>query len=941
MGRQRKVSLRHSKGGRFDTKDFGDLGLGAIAQQSKTITDALKLNSARQREYNRDYEDSLGDTFRAEEKNRNIIQDLENKKHNLTVQNVKKRQQTEVNRHREEAKIYEKKANYWAELTPKMAKNFGALAQQSLNLADDIISDQALAELDESGGLAGLIDASEKFEAERTNTGTRDSHQNRDNHDVAAEIRKTGSLFHTKYSKVIAQRLKDQSQFIEGKIKELHPDLDHTNVQQRYKDFVKGILADAGVSNRTKGYKDSMQLATSLGNAQEITMKLDWEVIRDAEIVQKKLQEHLGNLGADNSKEVKAATYNALVEAIDSQTRRGENGGLPQRMNDRGGSNLAAANLLTYKVLSASRDWTSKEQLDGMSIDLETLDYDVEWNTDMEVTAPAKPFIQTWRQRHGKNQEVEYDQVWEQKYKQQKQRSIEAVDSKQFEAASALLERITNKEAEDYLDVASEEDNFGDREKLIRIIQGDPHNEHYKKLGLWKYAVYNPKSETPWMTQMYMEQAVQEGDLVKFNEYYAHLPRKQQIEMEGLLGKIQSTQEIRGFGDVAAYTKKQAKHVIGAEDKNRKEGAPGHYTSVSAQNAYVTTTWNQYFSEELQKIEDPTERYKAALAKTNELVEAGKQGIGIFSRKDPVEQQGLVVWDYFEDNVPEEGDYAKQPMSSDYMKTKAVTYGHNWESFKANHAELMKAEGETLINNRDPKTGYGYIVREDKIDQAYVALANGTPLPGDENITELSRLFNISEAKVWNDLFNLGNYDIDDKSNTWKLKKPYVEIVRPNQADEAARKAENIGWILPKEFNSYEKAVVGQYADYFHATGEMPMKKHIRTWWGGQRVNPNYIPSFAELLETNLFIEGSSDYGGTSALQTLKENLSISVNPDNGRVQLSHPTLDVDDDGNYLYDPEAYQLILEAKKNIMSAFGTWLSDYWYDYTTNEFVPYPS
>tara|TARA_B100000029_G_scaffold264924_1_gene261104 strand:+ start:4387 stop:7092 length:2706 start_codon:yes stop_codon:yes gene_type:complete len=901
MGRQRKVSLRHSKGGRFDTKDFGDLGLGAIAQQSKTITDALKLNSARQREYNRDYEDSLGDTFRAEEKNRNIIQDLENKKHNLKVQNVKKRKETEVNRYKEQAKIYGKKADYWAGLTPKMAKNFGALAQASLDLADDIISDQALAELDESGGLAGLIDASEKFEAERTNTGTRDSHQNRDNHDVAAEIRKTGSLFHTKYSKVIAQRLKDQSKFIEGKIKELHPDLDHTNVQQRYKDFVKGILADAGVSNRTKGYKDAMQLATSLGNAQGITMKLDWEVIRDADIVKKKIQEHLANLGADVLPEVKAASYNALVEAIDSQTRRGENGGLPQRMNDRGGSNLAAANLLTYKVLSASRDWTSKQQLDAMSIDLATLDYDVEWTTDMEVTDPGKKITQTWRERHGKNQEVEYDQVWEQKYKKQKERSIEAADSKQFEAASALLVRITNPEAEDYLDVASEKDDWSHRKELIRIIQGDPHNEHYKKLGLWKYAVYNPKSETPWMTQMWMEKAVEEGDMVTFSEYYNQLPRKQQIDMEGLLGKVETTQQIRGYGtDIAASTIKKGKEVIARLNKSKMEGVAIHESSSSAAFAYAKSVWNNYYSEELSKIEDPTSRYEAALAKVDEQVELGAQGIGIFRRNQPENEKGMIIFEHFLPSVPTDAEDSVAIMSPDYIREKAVANGHDWDTFIATHAEIA--------NNRDnPETlkaekaedGYGAILSEHKIDQAYKALANGTPVPGDANITLLSRLYNKSEAEVWNAFFNLPNYKKDDITKDWKLDNSLIqEIVRPNQADEAARKAENIGWTLPTEFNSYEKAVVGQYADYFHATGEMPMKRHIRTWWGGRREVP--VHGFNPALE-GFKLETGIEY------QELP----------NGNVIFSEPS--------------------EAIK----ALNTLLTDYWFDYTTNEFVPYPS
>ena len=949
MGRQRKVSLRHSTGGRFDASNISKDSISQIEKQSRTITDALKLNSSRQREYNRDYESSLGDSFRAEEKNRATIEDLENKKYNTKVSNVKKRQQTEVKYHQDQARIHEKNKEYWKELTPKAAKNFGALAANSWALADDIISEQALAEYDASGGLAAGIENQEKFEASQTNIGTINSLKNSNNPDVAAEVRKTSSLFHTKYSKVIAQRLKDQSKYIEGKIKELNPDLDHTNVQEKYKDFVKGILADAGVSNRTKGYRDSMQLATSLGNAQSVVMKLDYDVIRDDGIVKKKLQEHIANL---NSKDlaVKSASYNALVEAIDSQTRPGEYGGLPQRMSDRGGSNLADAQVLAYQLLANSRDWQSKDALDAMSLHLMTLAHGTEWSTDQEVGDPGtKVAFQTntsWIQRHGKNRGEEFSVVWTKKFNSQKQRATEAVEAEQLAAATALQNRIINKDSKDkqgnsnYLDVAGEKDDFAHRAELIRTLQADSSNPFYQKLGLWKYAVYNPKSETPWMTQMYMEQAVQNGDFVKFNDYYATLPRAQQIEMEGLLGEVESTQEIIGYGkDISASTITQGKAVIDRLNKSRIKGVPIHESSGPAAVAYTHAVWQNYYSDDLKKIQNPTSRYKAALAKVDEQVELGAQGIGIFRRKDVAESGGMVIFEHFVPSLPEDAETVPI-MSSDYIRKKASDSGHDWNTFLQNQAALVDEKDDpTKLVNTKAVDGYGAILSEDKIDQAYQALANGRPVAGDANITLISRLYNKPESEVWNAFFNLGNYKKNKKTKNYELDKSLIQtIVRPNQAEEAARKAENIGWTLPPEFNNEEKAIVGQYADYFHATGEMPMKTHIKTWWGGQRINPNYVPSFAELIETNLNIEGSSDDGGASALQTLKENLSINVDPDNGRVQLSHPTLDVDDDGEYLYDPELYQLIQEAKKNIMSSFGTWLSDYWYDYTTNEYVP---
>ena len=76
------------------------------------------------------------------------------------------------------------------------------------------------------------------------------------------------------------------------------------------------------------------------------------------------------------------------------------------------------------------------------------------------------------------------------------------------------------------------------------------------------------------------------------------------------------------------------------------------------------------------------------------------------------------------------------------------------------------------------------------------------------------------------------------------------------------------------------------------------MKTHIKTWWGGRREVPVH--------------------GFNPALEGFKLQTGIEYQElPNGNVIFSEPS--------------------EAIK----ALNTLLTDYWFDYNTNEFVPYPS
>lgn len=107
-----KKFQRHAKGGRFKQQDFGDLGLSALKRNNDTIIDNLKLQSARNKEYRDDTEQSLRDVGRNELKNIQDLNSLENKIYKNKVGNIKVRADREIEAIRGQAKEAGKKSDF-------------------------------------------------------------------------------------------------------------------------------------------------------------------------------------------------------------------------------------------------------------------------------------------------------------------------------------------------------------------------------------------------------------------------------------------------------------------------------------------------------------------------------------------------------------------------------------------------------------------------------------------------------------------------------------------------------------------------------------------------------------------------------------------------------------------------------------------------------------
>ena len=97
---------RHARGGRFDKQDFGDLGLRAFKNQQDQIIESLKLQQARTNEYSKEYASGIAGVGVSEEKNRNILNSLENQVFENRRQNVQKRGKREIENIESKAKEF-------------------------------------------------------------------------------------------------------------------------------------------------------------------------------------------------------------------------------------------------------------------------------------------------------------------------------------------------------------------------------------------------------------------------------------------------------------------------------------------------------------------------------------------------------------------------------------------------------------------------------------------------------------------------------------------------------------------------------------------------------------------------------------------------------------------------------------------------------------------
>ena len=907
-----KKFQRHAKGGRFKQQDFGDLGLSALKRNNDTIIDNLKLQSARNKEYRDDTEQSLRDVGRNELKNIQDLNSLENKIYKNKVGNIKVRADREIEAIRGQAKEAGKKSDFWKEFSLTHSKKYGKLAEGLTNLGEHLLSQSKLKEYYDSGGLDVDVSNQTEFETNTRNSITLDKIRTED-YSVRYELSKEDLSMLPTFSNGVSKDIQDNWSIVEQQIKDLTgTNLAESNVVRLYEEHVKAILNKAGISPRTKGYTEAVRFARSKGLAQKVVFRNGREIKETAEIIESYAKAHNANTPGHPSYttewttdmavdakakayESKSATFNALVEAFNGGTFRGQYGNPASRYADRG-SNMQEASVKAAEYLLHTNNYTDLEDFLDDTYNLYTLDGKT-----------------TWIKRHGgKNLQVLED-AFIKKQDHDIKLSDAAHKSKQIAETNDIKNRISNPDSVDdkgesnYIDASTDEGKLLLWEQMI----ASPNNVSLQKL-VGPYITFDPNMRVPQIDATNMINDLQANNPKGFMSVYSLLTQAERESFQIDYKVAQDLERIAGIKDVPTSSKALATEKIGAIDKLALTGA-GSVGTSRAKEAYIQILHNKFAELSNEKsndyVEDPTLRWRRSVEAVDELLNDGAEnGHGIFRRSKPTEEGGRVVW-YSWTKDPKE---KQKQMTTEFIGKQINANGNNYEKF-LNKLNTVNQDPDALANWQDDE-GYGYIVAKDEIDDALVSIKNGRVVQANNNISFIAESFStedetLTSAHVWNDLLNLAN------GVTRANKEEYEHYVRDNDVNHAERKFNNLPGFLTKDvrqaLNEYEKVAVGKVADIYSATSMFPMKEHIRTWWGGKKKNPDWIEGVHGLTPEEKINLIYSD--------PILDNFKLTTGIEYEKLE----------SGNIVFSDMAGAIKVKD---------TFLVDYWYNPNTNEFVP---
>jgi len=130
MVRRTEKPQRYARGGRFGGTNLSRAGISAIAQQSKTTTDALKEQARQQKEIDQTTIAGMDRRNKLMQKNAEEIYKLEtDAPYKARMNALKTNAEVQIKSYKDQAAEYDRLAGVWGRLSPTLAKQFQTLAQ--------------------------------------------------------------------------------------------------------------------------------------------------------------------------------------------------------------------------------------------------------------------------------------------------------------------------------------------------------------------------------------------------------------------------------------------------------------------------------------------------------------------------------------------------------------------------------------------------------------------------------------------------------------------------------------------------------------------------------------------------------------------------------------------------------------------------------------------
>ena len=270
---------RHAQGRRFESKNFGDMGLRAYRDQQQTIINAMKLQAAQYKDVHDEYLSGTIDKARKERENRAELKKLEDDLYDNKLLNKKIRADREIDQLRAQAEDHGKRAAFWKDFSSTYAKQYmeafenvrGAIDlkyAEKIHAKNTAVGEDGLSPYDKAIrnsktlyniASTGLINETDKFYTDPKNNG----HYKRTEHAHALDIEKRSSH---NYNLVTADKLIEDSDKIITHMRDTLEGFDPKNPQRGFKitkDNVQGlvqqrsleIMANLGMDPNSKGGK--------------------------------------------------------------------------------------------------------------------------------------------------------------------------------------------------------------------------------------------------------------------------------------------------------------------------------------------------------------------------------------------------------------------------------------------------------------------------------------------------------------------------------------------------------------------------------------------------------------------------------------------------------------------------------------------------------------
>ena len=336
MVRRTEKPQRYAKGGRFGGTQLSRAGISAIAEQSKTTTDALKEQARQQKEIDQTTITGMDRRNKLMQKNAEEIYKLEtDAPYKARMKSLKTNAEVQIKSYKDQAAEYDRLAGVWGRLSPTLAQNFQTLAQSTEDyiattnaidefntLASDGTLDKIKYTYNRVGQSSALDDAANQQSklVEQALGGDLEAEQE---FDYMGQVMKTRNPV---LQKLLFNDIKTSFDSIEqDMLASVEGDIDKFTATRLYQTRAIQILNRLGINPKSETGFKIQELFRQKGLVKESQLSLEQQFMDRTAVIDGGLNQIEAALEADNYAEAQAVFKTVLnnVYALPVKTREG------------------------------------------------------------------------------------------------------------------------------------------------------------------------------------------------------------------------------------------------------------------------------------------------------------------------------------------------------------------------------------------------------------------------------------------------------------------------------------------------------------------------------------------------------------------------------------------------------------------------------------------